>query len=96
MSVANLTNNSVFIRNPDLLGADMDGDMVMLSINRGNYYGVNNVGARIWTLLENQISIEEVSHLICSEYAVEHERCQSDLMIFFQEMLENDLVILVK
>jgi len=31
---------TVFVRNPDLIAADMDGDTVMMSIECGEYYGI--------------------------------------------------------
>jgi hypothetical protein len=96
ISTLKLTDNSLLIRNSDLIAADMDGETVMMSINKGIYYGINGVGSRIWTLLENQISMTDIDKIICAEYAVDAPRFQADLKVFIEEMLENHLISVVK
>jgi hypothetical protein len=95
ISALKLTDNSLLIRNSDLIGADMDGEMVMMSINKGVYYGINGVGSRIWALLENEISITTITQMICAEYAVNAPQLQTDLIVFIKEMIKNDLVSVV-
>ena len=33
-----------FARNPNLVAAEMDGDMVMMSIEHGTYFGLTGIG----------------------------------------------------
>lgn len=39
-------------RNSEMMVADMDGELVMMDVNQGNYFSVNQVGSHIWTKLE--------------------------------------------
>lgn len=84
--------NCRLTQNPDLITADMDGEKVMMSIASGKYYGINEVGSRIWELLESPASAEEVCRNITGEFEVDEAQCRSDLMQFLGELLANDIV----
>ena len=89
-----LTPDALLIRNPDLIATDMDGDTVMMSIERGTYFGIGGVGSRLWVLLAQPISMAQLTQTICSEYEVDAATCQADIAKFTQELLKNGLVSL--
>lgn len=72
----------------------MDGDTVMMSIDRGEYYGVTGVGTRIWELLENPTSLAQVITTISAEFEVDEATCQADAERFIQELMDNGMVSL--
>ena len=39
-------------RNDDIIFSDMGEETVMMSIDKGEYYGLDPVGRRIWELLD--------------------------------------------
>ncbi len=63
-----------------------DGEMVILSLKDGMYYGLDPVGARIWQLIQNQCTIEEIIQAILAEYEVERERFERDLEDLLQDL----------
>lgn len=81
------------IRNPDLVAADMDGETVMMSIARGEYFGLNTVGSRVWELLSEPASVGELVARICAEFKVDEATCSADLTSFTQDLLDNGLVV---
>lgn len=81
------------IRNPDLIAADMDGETVMMSIERGAYFGLGGIGSRLWDLLEQPTSVADMAAKICEEYSVDSETCLQDIQGFIAEMMENSLVM---
>ncbi len=84
--------NSRFVRNPDLVSADMDGDLVMMSIENGEYYGIGGVGSRIWELLEQPVSLGQITETITSEFDVEADRCRADAIDFAKKLIELGLI----
>ena len=80
-------------RNSDLIAADMDGDTVMMSLERGTYFRLGGVGSRIWNLLENPTSVSAIVRAICAEYDVDEQTCTRDVQRFVAMMIENELVI---
>jgi len=89
-----LTPDTSLVRNPDLIATDMDGDTVMMSIERGEYFGIGGVGSRVWDLLAQPTSMSQLTATICAEYEVDATTCQTDMNKFAQELLQNDLVLL--
>lgn len=79
-------------RNPDMISADMDGDTVMMHIERGDYFGIGGAGPRIWELLENPVTLADIVTTLCAEFQVDTATCEADLRVFMQQLQENDLI----
>lgn len=80
-------------RKPGLLFNEIDGEVVMLSIENSEYYGMDKVGSRIWQLLENPMLFKELVKLLKDEFEVTEEQCQQDTMGFVRKMTDKKLLI---
>ena len=54
--------------------------MVILNLDSGMYFGLNAVGARIWNLIQEPRSVQDIRDLLLEEYEVDPERCENDLL----------------
>lgn len=90
-----LTRDSRLSRNPGMIATDMDGDTVMMSIERGDYYGIGGVGSRVWELLTQPVTVAQLVQTICAEFDVDEPTCQADMDKFVQALLQKGLVSLV-
>lgn len=86
------SDDTLLQRNPDLVAADLDGELVMMSAEAGRYYGITGVGARAFELLSSPTSMNTLVEVITEEYEVTPEECRRDVRIFIAELLKNDLV----
>ena len=93
-TVALSSNPTLVIRNPDLIATEMDGDTVMMSIERGEYFGLGGVGSRAWALLAQPTSVDAMAQTICSEFEVDLVTATADLQKFVQDLLDHGLVAL--
>jgi len=75
-----------------LVAADMDGEKVMLNIEKGKYYGIDSIGSRIWELLEVPHRVREVVDVLLKEYEVEEKTCQNDVLAFLSKLYDQGLV----
>ena len=66
----------------DLFVTDIDGEKVMMHIDNGKYYAMNEVGSRIWDLIENPISVEQLIITLYNEYEVERSTCEKRCLTF--------------
>ncbi|MGZ8158157.1 MAG: lasso peptide biosynthesis PqqD family chaperone [Methylobacter sp.] len=89
-----LTIDTQIFQNPELVAANMDGDLVMMSIERGEYFGIGGVGPRIWELLAEPNTIGQLVDAICAEYDINETTCQADIIAFVEQLLTNELVCL--
>ncbi len=76
------------VRDPDMISAEMDGDVVMMSIERGEYFGIGGVGTTLWELLERPHSVDQLCVAICQEYDVDEPTCRRDVLAYIAELLD--------
>jgi len=85
-------NSSRIQRTTEQIACDMDGETVVLDLKSGIYYGLDAVGARVWSLIEQPSSLAAIRDAIMSEYDVDAESCGRDIMAFVNKMQELGLV----
>lgn len=79
-------------RSEGLVATEVDGEMVVMSIERGNYYGLNDVGSRIWHLIETPLTFGVLCDALAEEYAVDAPTCKRDVANLLEKMDEHGLV----
>jgi hypothetical protein len=80
------------VRSEEPLTAFVDGDTVMFSPDQGAYFGLDPIGTRIWDLLEQPRSIDEICATLCREYEVDAERCRAEVAALVDDMRASGLV----
>jgi hypothetical protein len=75
-----------------VLFRDLDGEAVLLATESGKYFGLNEVGTRMWTLLHRHGDIEAVCHALLAEYEVPEERLREDVSRFVGALADRGLV----
>jgi hypothetical protein len=71
---------------------EVGGEMVLLNLTSGVYYGLDPVGSRIWKLLaENEGKLQAVFQAVLEEYDVTPERLEQDLLRLIQDLQANGL-----
>ncbi len=87
-----LNLNSVVSRSPGQVSSDLDGEEVILNLESGVYYGLDAVGARIWSLIKQPCTVASICDVILAEYDVESERCRQDVLALLSQLAEAKLV----
>lgn len=79
-----------------ILFHDFQGEMVLLNLNTGVYFGLNNVGTRTWQLIREHRSLKKVAEALVEEYEVSQDQCEEDLLALVREMTESRLIEVVE
>lgn len=87
-----VTEQSTVMVTPGLTAADLGGEAVVLDPNTGRYYGLNELGARIFELARKPRSVERIMHALLQEYEVEADKLRADLLAFLHEMEQRQLI----
>jgi hypothetical protein len=74
-----------------VLFRDLDGEAVLLETVTGRYYGLNEVGTRMWSLLQVHAEIEVVCRALLAEYDAPEERLREDLLGFVDTLVTRGL-----
>jgi hypothetical protein len=76
----------------DTLFQELSGETVLLELSRGVYYGLDEVGTRIWNLLAEGRSLEETVDVLVAEYDVDRARGAADVLRLVGELEERRLL----
>lgn len=76
----------------DQVSVDMDGEAVILHLGDGVYYGLDPVGARVWTLLEAPRTVAELRDAVVAEWEVDAPTAEHDLIVLLRDMAARGLV----
>ena len=87
-----LTSRSVIKRGTLPLSAAVDGDIVMFHPDRGAYFSSGDVGLRVWELVEEPTSLEDLCRKLTEEYDVEPARCRAEVEEFVSQLQDAGLV----
>ncbi|MDB2151341.1 lasso peptide biosynthesis PqqD family chaperone [Clostridium butyricum] len=87
-----LNLNCEVIRNLEIDDVDIDGEKVMMDIENGKYYALNEVGSKIWELTKDKIKINDIVNVLLSEYEVGEEQCRESTMNFIERLYNDDLI----
>lgn len=67
---------------PGVLFRDLEGEAVILELESGRYFGLNETGTRIWLLLQKHRSMESAFQAMLDEYEVDAARLRKELLDF--------------
>jgi hypothetical protein len=87
-----LSHESIVVVSRDQMASDIAGETVILGLTAARYYGLDAVGARVWQLIQTPMAVSDLTRAIVSEYEVDPERCEHDLLKLLRQMVEARLV----
>src|SRR5262245_45288347 len=94
-SKARPTLASVVAPNPEVAFRAVDGEMVLLDLETGTYFGLDQVGARVWTLLADGGRLGDVLSALHAEYEVDAATLERDLLALVGELCARGLTRVV-
>ena len=83
---------SRYSRRPDLAAVAMDGELVMMGLDQGEYFGMRGVAASIWEHLEQPRTLDELCGLVSREYDTTSDACRPDVEAFVDDLVTRRLV----
>lgn len=86
--------NTVVSHRKDIDTTDLNGDKVMMDLEKGRYFSLNSVGSRIWELIEEPVEVNKVVDSLLEEYEINREDCEKNVLEFL-EQLDNSKIICV-
>ena len=73
----------------------LDGKAVLMSVDNGKYYKLDDIGTRIWALIETPTTVGEVCDRLVQEFQVEYATCEPDVHVLLNRLLKNHLIRVV-
>lgn len=85
----------VRINDDSVVSRELEGEAVILNLKTGTYFGLNEVGTRIWALIQEHGSLNKVFEEMQREYEVPPESLETDLLQLVDQLQAKGLVCLV-
>ncbi|QNK48143.1 lasso peptide biosynthesis PqqD family chaperone [Brevibacterium sp. PAMC23299] len=87
-----LQKDSLIVQGQGNIVSDMDGEKVMLSIEKGKYYNLGELGGSIWDLIKEPITFDQLVTGLLTQYDVEKEVCVVQVTDFIMQLNDEGLI----
>ena len=87
-----LSLHSIVSATREQVSCPLGDEAAILNLKNTVYYGLNPVGARVWTLLQQPRTVGELRDAILQEYEVESDQCERDLLELLEKMRSEGLI----
>ena len=87
-----LNLNCAVHRDPDVIAAEADRDIVMVSIANGLYYGVSDVAREIWEAIEQPKKISDLVDDLMGTFNIDRAKCEQETLSFLEDLLNERLL----
>jgi hypothetical protein len=78
--------DAIVTRNDELMSAPVDQDIVFLNEATDSYVGLDEVGRRVWDLLQRPRRLGELVDRLCAEFDGRREVITADVAAFLREL----------
>ena len=89
---AALSVHSVVVAANDQVSCLLGEESAILNMKNSVYYGMNAVGTRIWSLLKEPRTVQELRDAVLDEYDVEPAVCERDLLELLEQLRREGLI----
>ena len=76
----------------NILKQEAAGTVVLLALDDGRYYSLEDSGGRAWDLCDGQRSISDIAAMLADEYDAAQAEIERDLIELFRELANEKLV----
>jgi hypothetical protein len=87
-----VSENVTVVAAKDQISSDLGGEVAILDLTGGVYYGLDEIGARIWKLIQEPIAVNQVQATIVEEYDADQIGIERDVLAFLQRLVDEGLV----
>lgn len=85
--------DSVVARSEGQVGAEVDGVVVLLSVEMGSYFNLTPMGGHIWRLLEQPQPVGAICDALRERFEVDQPTCEREVLAFLEKLLARQLVV---
>jgi hypothetical protein len=87
-----LTPDSVIAQGEDQVSTIVDGETVLMNVGNGKYYQLDDIGSRVWALIETPTAVGSICGQLVAEFDVDRAKCETDVLTLLERLLAHNLV----
>jgi hypothetical protein len=87
-----IADATIISRSPSILSAEVDGEIVMMGVEQGHYFGIDHIGSDIWKRIEPPCSFAALIDGLAADYEADRATIAADVQSLLDRMVEQDVV----
>jgi len=87
--------STTLCRKKEQIFSEVENEVILLSIENGEYINLNEVGSYIWRLLENEITFEQLIVYLLNKFTISRKECEEETLPFLEELIENQVIHII-
>lgn len=80
------------VRMENMMSAPVDNEIVILNMPKNNYIGLDEIGLRIWNMLETPRCVSDLCSQLGKEFDAPPDHIEADVLSFLNELNEEGLI----
>jgi hypothetical protein len=92
--MSKITLGTTIERSNSQVSTEVEGETVILQLESGNYFSLNEVGAFIWGELTQPQVVQDLCTRVLEEFDVEGDECERDVMKLLEQLLTEEMIAL--
>jgi hypothetical protein len=96
LMAARFISGETVVSSKDAISCDLKGEVIILHVSSGVYFGLEGVSADIWQFIQKPCKLSEVIDNLTSRFEVDPDVCAGQTMAFIEELAQHGLVIIRK
>jgi hypothetical protein len=87
-----ITLETRVVRSSEPVSAATGDALVMFSVEKGSYYGLNDIATAIWQRIKSPVAVAALCADLQQIFAVPPQRCEAEVLSFLQKLEAKGLV----
>jgi hypothetical protein len=92
--IPDITAETLVARSPSVVTAEVDGRLVMMSIDQGRYFGLNDVAGDVWDRIASPRPFGDLVDDLAGAYDAGREAVADDVATLLREMHAREVIVL--
>ena len=88
----NIDTSKVWVASKRLSSSEISGEAVVLNLADGNFYGMNDMAARVWRALQEPQTVDQVAATLADEYDVATDVARTDVAALLSDLEQRRLI----
>ncbi len=81
------------IINSNIIAKDLQGEMVLLNKENGDYFTLNSMGSEVYNLISDGMETGDIIDLLFERYEIEHDKLRTDILAIIDDMKKKNILI---
>lgn len=87
-----ITLTDTVVQSKNQLASTVNGEVVMMSVDQGRYFGLDKIGSRIWNLIAEPCTAGALCDRLTREFPVDRATCEADVLGFLDDLAARRLI----